>query len=202
MSTNHHCEPNSSADDDKALLAEFQELWDAAEELWTRNEDSPAFFRYVSADYLGVFESLRQLRGEAFTFLEWGSGLGVVTIMASRLGFDAYGIEAEPQLAEYAQVLAESYGDQARFAQGSFIPDEYRWSPSNGDEVSRTIIDMPCAYDELDMELRDFDVVYAYPWPDEHTFYHNIMRQFARRDALLLSYDALEGTQLTSFQDA
>ncbi|MEM8736025.1 MAG: hypothetical protein AAGG44_17480 [Planctomycetota bacterium] len=192
---------NSSAEDDETLLAEFQELWDAAEDIWERNENSPAFFRYVSADYLSVFDSLRQLRGEAFTFLEWGSGLGVATIMASRLGFDAYGIEADAQLTEYALALADSYGDQARFAQGSFVPDQYSWSPSNGDEVSRTIIDMPCAYDELDMDLRDFDLVYAYPWPDEHTFYHNIMRQFARKDALLLTYDALEGTQLVTFSE-
>ena len=51
----------------------------------------------------------------------------------------------------------------------------------------RTIIDAPSAYDELDMELRDFDLIYAYPWPDERSLYHNIVREFGRGDTLLLS---------------
>lgn len=201
MNSSLNSNPNSSTEDDELLLAEFQDLWAAADDLWEQHQDSPAFGGYVSADYPSVLESLKKLRGEAFTFLEWGSGLGVATIMASRLGFDAYGIEAETQLTEYALVLAESYGDQPRFVQGSFVPDEYCLSPASGDEVSKTIIDMPCAYNELEMKLRDFDLVYAYPWPEEHTFYHNIMRQFARKDTLMLSHDALAGTQLISFDE-
>ena len=67
--------------------------------------------------------------------------------------------------------------------------------------MNRTIINAASAYDELEMELRDFDLVYAYPWSDEHTLYRNIMREFGRKDALLLSYDAREGIELVSFQD-
>ncbi len=65
----------------------------------------------------------------------------------------------------------------------------------------RTIIDAASAYDELDMEIRDFDLIYAYPWPHEHTLYHNIMREFGRTDAMFLSYDAREGTELVRFRD-
>ncbi len=61
-----------------------------------------AFEGYVSADYLSVFHSLAQLRNRVSTVLEWGSGLGVVSIMASRMGFEAFGIEAEAVLVEYA----------------------------------------------------------------------------------------------------
>ena len=36
-------------------------------------------------------------------------------------------------------------------------------TPYNGDDVIRTIFDAASAYDKLKMELRDFDLVYAYP---------------------------------------
>ncbi|MCH2113587.1 MAG: class I SAM-dependent methyltransferase [Pirellulales bacterium] len=184
---------------DKTLPPEFKQLTDEAEQLWTEKCDTPAFHAYVSADYEAVYESLAELRGQVHTVLEWGSGLGVVTIMASRMGFEAYGIEVEPQLVEYAKQFAEAYGNQAQFAQGSFVPDDFVWNPSSGDEAIRTMIDTPGAYGQWDMELQDFDLVYAYPWPDERTFYHNIMRDCGRCDALLLSYDAREGVELVRF---
>ncbi|NIO39185.1 MAG: hypothetical protein GTO41_02680, partial [Burkholderiales bacterium] len=87
---------------DLSLLAEFEALWGDARKLWDRHEDSAGFGEYVSADYAQVCQSLIELRGQATTFLEWGSGLGVVAIMASRLGFEAYGIEAEAELVEHA----------------------------------------------------------------------------------------------------
>ena len=177
-------------------MAEFRGLWAQADELWEQQKDQPAFAGYVSADYEAVYASLAQLRGRVLTVLEWGSGLGIVTIMASRMGFEAYGIEAEMELVEHAEDFAQAYGPHARFAQGSFVPDEFQWDPSNGDTVFQTIIDVPSAYDELDMELRDFDLVYAYPWPEEITLYHNILRKLGRRDSLFLWYDAREGIDL------
>lgn len=194
-------ELDSAYEPDKALLAEFGKLWAEADQLWERHQGAPAFHGYVSADYMAVYDSLAQLKGRVTTFVEWGSGLGVATIMASRMGFEAYGIEAEADLIEYSEDFAQTYGPEARFAQGSFIPDEFEWNPGNGEEVIRTIIDAAAAYDALDMELRDFDLIYTYPWPDEHTLYHSIIRQFGRRDTLLLIYDAREGIDLVHFQD-
>lgn len=190
---------DSSHDSDKTFLGEFGSLWAEAHDLWERHQDTPSFHGYVSADYLAVYESLARLRGRVSTVLEWGSGLGIVTIMASRMGFEAYGIEAEAGLIAYSQNLAQVYGPKARFAQGSFIPDDFVWSPADADDVDRTILDAASAYDELDMDLRDFDLIYAYPWPNEYTLYRNIMREFARKDALLLSYDAREGIELVHF---
>ncbi|MHB8972224.1 MAG: class I SAM-dependent methyltransferase [Pirellulaceae bacterium] len=201
MNHNPNAELDSSCDPDRTLLAEFSSLWAEADDLWERHQHTRAFHGYVSADYLTVYESLAQLRGSVLTVLEWGSGLGVVTIMASRMGFEAYGIEVEPGLVTHSESLAQAYGPNARFAQGSFIPDGFEWNPARGDDVYRTIIDAASAYDDLDMRLRDFDLVYAFPWPDEHTLYHNIMREFGRKESLLLTYDAREGMELVRFDD-
>jgi hypothetical protein len=177
------------------LLAEFRSLWAKADALWDQRNNHPAFAGYVSADYEAVYQSLANLRGQVFTVLEWGSGLGVVTIMASRMGFEAYGIESELELVEYSEEFARAYAPEARFAQGSFVPDEFQWDPAS-DTVFRTIIDSPSAYDAFDMELRDFDLIYAYPWPQEITLYHSILRKLGRHDSLFLYYDAREGIDL------
>jgi hypothetical protein len=121
----------------------------------------------------------------------------VITIMASSLGFDACGIEIESQLVNLARGLAEKYGPQARFATGNFIPDDYEWSPEYGDGDFRTASEATSGYEELDMELRDFDLVYAYPWPDEQPMYRDIMQQCGGRNSLYLGYDAREGTILS-----
>ncbi len=178
---------------DADLRKEFESLWAEADAIWEKNQNHPGFHAYVSADYEEVVKALADLRSQAFTFVEWGSGLGVVTIMASRMGYDAYGIEAETALVDHAEVLAEKWGPDAQFTCGSFIPDNFEWDPGRGEEAVRTIIDVPAAYDDMDMEIRDFDLIYSYPWPTEHELYHNVMRDFAHGGSMLLTYDAREG---------
>ncbi len=109
----------------------------------------PGFEAYVSADYAQVLDSLRTMQGRADTFLEWGSGLGVVTIMASRLGFSAYGIEISPQLVAHARQLADEFAPLAKFAESSFVPNEYRWDPRMDDDGTRTDFESPDGYSEV-----------------------------------------------------
>ena len=88
------------------LLEEFEDLWQEATELCEKHQHTPAFEGYVSGDYAALYHALTEFQGQAWTFLEWGSGLGVLTIMASRMGFEAYGIETEATLIEYAEDLS------------------------------------------------------------------------------------------------
>ena len=113
-------------------LDEFKQLWDEAAEICDANSSQPSFEGYVSADYRAVYESFVILQGHASTFLEWGSGLGVVSIMASRMGFEAYGIEARSELVEYARLLSLAYQSNAKFAAGNFLPDDFQWNPAMG----------------------------------------------------------------------
>ncbi|QDV27348.1 methyltransferase domain-containing protein [Aureliella helgolandensis] len=176
---------------------ELLRLWDEAESIWSQRQDDDAFHGYVSADFEAIHHSLRKLRKRTHTFLEWGSGLGVVAIMASRLGFDAYGIEVEPELVALADELAERFAATPTFAVGSFIPDDFDEQLANGDEFHKTVVTDRDAYGELDMELRDFDLVYAYPWPEEHGVFRNIVRTCGAKHTLLLRYDAREGLTLS-----
>lgn len=181
------------------LIKPPQSLWDEAAALWDAHESDPGWEGYVSADYEAVLEQLIALRGQVSTVLEWGSGLGVVTIMASQLGFDAYGIESESTLVDHSLVLAEKHGPAAKFAEGSFIPDEFEWEIDAGDETFRTDEVAPAAYDQFDMQLRDFDLVYAYPWPQELPLFHSIVRKCGGQNALLLTYNVRDGLELTRF---
>jgi len=58
--------------------------------------------------------------------------------MASRMGFESYGIEIESVLVDYANDLAEKYHAEVEFFVGSFIPDGFELDIEEGDEVFRT----------------------------------------------------------------
>lgn len=177
----------------------FETLWAEAAAIWEECQNEPAFEGYVSADYLAVYHSLKKYQNRGLTFLEWGSGLGVATIMADQMGFDAYGIEIEPELVEHACCLADRFDSKAKFACGSFIPSEYEESSKDGEEFHRTVCDAAAAYDDFDRELRDFDIVYAYPWPDEHLVFRSIVRRCGAPHALLICFDAREGIKTIKF---
>ncbi len=179
------------------LLTSMQFLWQEVDHIWETNQHLPAYELYVSADYAAIFEMLVKLRNEARYFLEWGSGLGVVSIMASRLGYEAYGIEAKSELVTVAEDLAKKYHAHPRFATGSFIPNDFEEDIGSGIEFGRTLTTPNDAYDELDMDLGDFDLVYAFPWPDEHRIYRSIMQRYAANNSLYLRYDAREGLSLS-----
>lgn len=147
---------------------------------------------FVPADYPEVYLALKRLRAEATTFLEWGSGIGTVAIMADMLGYEAYGIEIRPDLVARAEALAARHESKASFAEGSFIPAAYEWSPEVGDEDFNTCLDGTPGYEALGLELDDFDVVYAYPWPGEEALFEDIFDRHARPDAVMVCYHSLD----------
>ena len=57
------------------LLAEGEALWTK----FQSEVESTIVHGFVGADYRAVYEALRDLKGRVATFLEWGSGTGVVT---------------------------------------------------------------------------------------------------------------------------
>lgn len=185
------------------LPGEVEELLEEADQRIERflfdRKDRP-IFGFVPCDFVTVYRLLREVAAcrlaTGFRFCEWGSGYGVVTLLAAQLGFDAVGLEVEAALVSEAEALARDFELDADFYEGSFIPD-------GGDQYVRWIEDLshvdtsaPAAYDEVGLEVDDFDVVFAYPWPGEESFVEDLFNQFAAHGALLLTYRGLEDVRL------
>ncbi len=180
----------------RALLDDADERIEALVQL-RRDTPMPAF---VPCDFVLAWHCLSVLPELSLApgnrFVEWGSGAGVVTCLASIVGFDAIGIEIEEDLIELARALADDHGIETEFVCGTFVPDgdddlladhrEVNWLREGGEN----------AYAWLDLEPDDFDIVFAYPWPGEEAA---IVKLFARRasvGALLLTYHGQDGMRL------
>lgn len=166
------------------LFVEGWELWDRFD-MEVRDRD---WHPFVNADYEAVLSTLLALHTPGSRFLEWGSATGIITIAADMLGFDAYGIELDPELVRVARKLARRHASRARFVAGSFVPLGYHWSSEDGDARMGTIGEGESAYQELGLSLDAFDVVYAYPWAGEEAMMLDLMARHGKPGATLLLF--------------
>ncbi len=154
---------------------------------------SPGF---VASDYELVYRTLRTLRQnepDLRRFCEWGSGLGVVAGLASQLGFQAYGIELDARLVAASQRLLDAHQLTPTIVGGSFVPASYRQREAATDLDARTVWSGPDAYQDLDCDLDDFHVIFAYPWPTEEEHYQDVFRSGADYGAILVTYVGTDG---------
>lgn len=144
------------------------------------------FHPFVPVNYEEVLQKLLPLQQPGLKFLEWGSGTGVIAIMADLIGFEAYGIEIDASLVDVARQLAEKYESKARFAAGSFFPEGYVWRGTDGDTRLGTLGQGTSGYLQFGMPLEEFDIVYGYPWDGEAEIMRDVMKKYGRADALLM----------------
>jgi hypothetical protein len=146
----------------------------------------PAF---VPSDFPRVYQTLRALSEAGLTqgglFCEWGSGFGVVACLATLLDFDAFGIEVEDELVEAAQELADDFGLPVEFVHGSFLPADF---DARGQQFAWLTTDTHDGHATLDLGPDDFDVIFAYPWPDEESLTADLFERRGRVGALLVTY--------------
>jgi hypothetical protein len=145
---------------------------------------------FVPCDYEQVYRLLAALADNYVApgnlFCEWGSGYGVVACLAALLEFDAFGIEVEAELVEAARDLAADFDVPVQFAHGSFIPPG--GAPDTRDEFVWLTAEESCVEDELGLATSDFDVIFAYPWPDEEGLMQSLFDRYAARGAVLATY--------------
>ncbi len=127
---------------------------------------------------------------------EWGSGAGVVTCLAEMVGFDACGIEFDADLVALSQRLADDYRLKSMFYQGNLVPHGGQQIAEQTDEFAWLAVGGPDPYDEMDLDIDDFDVVFAYPWPGEQGVVEQLFDRFAADGALLATYNGKEGIHL------
>lgn len=146
---------------------------------------------YASADVMSVFAELRKHAGRGLSFLEWGSGLGTITIIANQLGYQAFGIEIDALLVETARQLAASIDSGATFAVGNYLPTAARQSNTllaRLNSLGPLVLDGPDGYAALGRRVEEFDLIYVFPWPDQIDLCHDLFARYARVGARLLVY--------------
>ena len=174
------------------LLAEA----DRRTEAFARSGAGAGVPAFVPSDARLSHAALAAVRAGGLTasdvFCEWGSGMGTTACLAASVGFEAYGIEIERELVEASEGLAEDFDLEVTFVHGSFVPeggDEL--AMDSGDFETLSLGHTP-AYDELGLDVDDFGLVFAYPWPGDEWAVENLFEHFAARGALLMTYRGRE----------
>jgi hypothetical protein len=147
---------------------------------------------FVPSDFARTYKVLRALAGGPFTtgnlFCEWGSGFGVVACLATMLDFDSSGIEIAAELVQEAQQLADDFEIPVEFIRGSFIPEGSKVHLDSGSGFSWLTTDGDCMPNESALGPEDFDVIFAYPWPDEEEVIPDLFERHANQGAILVTY--------------
>lgn len=163
------------------------------------HRDRP-YAAFVPCDFVLAYHAIEQI--EAFNlaaghrFLEWGSGAGVVTCLASKVGFDAVGIEIEVPLVELASGLAEDHHCEVELLAGSFIVSDVEIDEYEQRDINWLRTEEAAAYEELGLDADDFDLIFAYPWPGEEDVVFDLFAECAAVGALLLTYHGQDGMRL------
>jgi hypothetical protein len=166
-------------------------------ERFQRTHRIPGFVPSHFARVYGVLQALAATDlAPSRLFCEWGSGLGVVTCLATLAGFHAWGFEAQVRLVRGARQLAADFDLPAEFTCGSFIPAAARRQLLAGREFAWLGTGGRCGHEALGIGLDEFDVIYAYPWPDEEGLVEQLFEGHARPGALLMTYHGDRGLWL------
>jgi hypothetical protein len=183
--------------DQLAMPSEVRAFLDEADRRIERFQIDHHIPGFVPSDFASVYAVLRAISCDLSTgtlFCEWGSGFGVVTCLAAMLDFDAHGIEIESELVEESRQLADDFDLTAEFALGSFIPrgnkielenKGFCWLDTNGSPPA-----------EMEFVTDDFNVIFAYPWPDEGWVIEDLFERHAANGALLVTYHSDENLRL------
>ena len=76
----------------------------------------------------------------------------------------------------------------AEFARGDYVPGGARGPLVEGRAFAWLSDAAPSGYEALGLGVEEFDLVFAYPWPDEAGLVSDLFEGHARAGALLLTY--------------
>lgn len=144
-------------------------------------ERSRADHSFIPADYVLIYDALCALRKQMPDqprFLEWGSGLGIVGLLAASLGWQAEGIEIDSDLVSESKHFSKIFDLPVRIREGSFFPQD--------DNV----------VEHLQEICGKCDLIYVYPWPDQELEIFDLFDRLARPGCMLLTYYGIEDVRI------
>jgi hypothetical protein len=175
-----------------ARPAEVRRFLTEAERRITDFQQSAKIPGFVPSDFERVHAVLQAIAERSLAagprFCEWGSGFGVVAGLAAMLGFEAFGIEIESDLVEAARELADDFELPVEFVHGSFIPRGGEALFERQTAFSWLVAESDGAYESMELDADDFDVIFCYPWPDEQNVTAEVFEQFAADGAIIISF--------------
>jgi len=164
--------------------------------------------RFIASDFEAAYRMLQAIHDQQLApgaaFCEWGSGFGIITIIAAMVGFDACGIEIEAQLVDESVALARDFNIDAKFICNTYIPNGFEYHTDeigNTSALTRSIV-LPSDWlrgtkmFENDIEIEDFDTIFTFPWPGEAELVENLFELQAAEGALFMTYDESDGMHL------
>ena len=155
---------------------------------------------FVPSDFDAVAAALLALKNHPLlngvTFVEWGSGFGIAAMLATQIGFAAFGIEIEAELTKAAEKLAEDQHLDTEFACGTFVPSTAQDDVNFGEGPEWLKDGGLDGYALLDVDPQDIDLFFAYPWPGESETLETLFDAIAGAGALLLTWNGIDGMRL------
>lgn len=155
--------------------------------------------RYLPSAPEVVYGAMLSLKEAGYlsgdVFCEWGCGFGVASCMASLMGFEAYGIEIEDELADRATQLAQDFELRVEILCTSYLPEGYEecdgvggkdlLAPEATTSRGETIETTP-SYEGLDPF--EVDLFFVYPWPGQEELMMDLFEAVSSEEAVLLIY--------------
>jgi hypothetical protein len=162
--------------------------------------DEHYFSNFVNCDFHLVDQAIRWvLQNHLITgnrFLEYGSGFGAATILASIHGMDASGIEIESVLVREAEKLRDKLEVNAEFYCGSFVPRGIEGYEDLTADIQHVDTNEGDVFEQIGLQMDDFDLVFAFPWPGEDVFFESVFERTAAAGAVIMTYNGIEGIRL------
>ena len=189
-----------------AIPREIVEFLRAVDDLVEQHRvKTRASFRgFVPSDYAAIYRCLRVVYDSQLLcgdrFCEWGSGVSVVASLAAMIGYESFGIEYDRELCTVAEGICEDFDVPVEVVHGSFIPEgvedlvDDAFAMYDGELALHT--DPDRAYEEMGYAIDDFDLIFAYPWPNDAELTRNLFDRCASQGAMFLAYYDAESIAL------
>lgn len=150
----------------------IQHCKEAGDEISSHSDDHGGIPQFVAADGRTTWQLLNSVVKHTLpdrqpVFCEWGSGTGLVTLIASLMGMTATGIEIEEDLIDLARDISQQFAIPASFIQGSIYPKDNQ---------------IPL------IDYKEVDLFFAYPWPNQIAQMIDLFQQVAASGAILVVY--------------